>query len=80
MNQAIFEEILVEVGGSVIYARIAPPFAAFHDEEFRTWLAESATNLEPSVARGSNEALLVEMMGLELTNLLTARLVRSAPT
>ena len=39
MNQAIFEEILIEVDGSVVYARMAQPFAAFHDEEFRTWVA-----------------------------------------
>ncbi|HVC24444.1 MAG TPA: hypothetical protein VND23_01690 [Acidimicrobiales bacterium] len=30
MNRAIFEEILVEVDGSVIYARMTQPFAAFH--------------------------------------------------
>ena len=35
MNQAISEEILIEVDGSVVYVRITQPFAAFHDEEFR---------------------------------------------
>ena len=67
MNQAIFEEILIEVDGKVIYARMAQPFAAFHDEEFRRWLAESATNPGPQEARGSNIATLVEVMGLEPT-------------
>jgi hypothetical protein len=65
MNQAIFEEILIEVDGSVIYARMAQPFAAFHDEEFRRWLADGATNPGPQEVRGSNEALLVEVKGLE---------------
>ncbi len=60
LNQAIFEVILVEVDGSVIYARMAQPFAAFHDEEFRLWLAESATNPGPGAARGSNVDTLVE--------------------
>jgi hypothetical protein len=72
MNQAIYEEILVEVDGSVIYARMAQPFAAFHDDEFRTWLAESAVNPGPLEAGGSNIAVLVEAMGLEPTDLLTA--------
>jgi site-specific DNA recombinase len=61
MNQAIFEEILVEVNGSVVYARMAQPFAAFHDEEFRKWLAEGEKNPEPSQTRGSNVAVLVEV-------------------
>jgi len=67
MNQAIFEEILVEVDGSVVYARMAQPFAAFHDEEFRTWLAESTSNFGPQEARGSNIALLVRSSRLGLT-------------
>jgi len=65
MNQAIFEEILIEVGGSVVYARMAQPFAAFHDEEFRRWLEEGAQNPGPQVARGSNVDTLVEVSGLE---------------
>ncbi len=64
MNQAIFEQILVEVGGSVVYARIAQPFAAFHDEEFRRWL-EGAQNPGPQVTRGSNVDTLVEVAGIE---------------
>jgi hypothetical protein len=65
MNQAIFEEILIEVDGSVTYARMAQPFAAFHDEEFRTWLADCAANPGPQEARGSNNDTLVEVSGLE---------------
>jgi site-specific DNA recombinase len=63
MNQAIFEEILIEVDGSVVYARMAQPFAAFHDEEFRTWLAESAANPAQQDVRGSNIAVLVWLVG-----------------
>ena len=44
MNQAIYEEILINFDGSVIYARMAQPFAAFHDEDFRNWLADCAAN------------------------------------
>ena len=65
MNQAIFEEILIEVEGSVVYARMAQPFAAFHDEGFRTWLADDATNPGPQEARGSNIHTLVEVRGFE---------------
>jgi len=65
MHQAIFEEILVEVDGSVVYARMAQPFAAFHDEEFRTWLADCATNPGPQEARGSNIDVLVEIRTLD---------------
>ncbi len=57
MSQAIFEEILVDVDGSVVYARMAQPFAAFHDEEFRTWLAESATNPGRQEVQVSNIAV-----------------------
>ena len=65
INQAIFEQILVEVSGSVVYARMAQPFAAFHDEEFRTWLAENASNPGPHEVWGSNVAVLVEVAGIE---------------
>lgn len=64
----------MEVDGSVIYARMAQPFAAFHDEEFRLWLAESETNPGPEMVRGSNNRVLVEAMGLEPT---TSTLQRS---
>lgn len=53
----------MEVDGSVIYARMAQPFAAFHDEEFRLWLAEGETNPGPKVVRGSNNGILVELVG-----------------
>ena len=65
MNQAIFEEILIEVDGSVVYARMAQPFAAFHDEEFRTWVASYGSNPGPFQDRGSNIHQLVEVKGLE---------------
>ena len=65
MNQAIFEEILVEVDGSVVYARMAQPFAAFLDEEFRTWVANYGLNPGPFQDRGSNIHQLVEVKGLE---------------
>jgi hypothetical protein len=35
MNQAIFDEMLVDVSGLVVYARMAQQFAAFHDQELR---------------------------------------------
>ena len=72
VNQAIFEEILIEVGGPVVKARMAQPFAAFHDGESRQWLAKGATNPGPQEARGPNIDVWVEAMGLEPTNLLTA--------
>ncbi len=65
MNRAIFEEILVDVDGTVVYARMAQPFAAFHDVEFRTCFAESATNPGPQQVRGSNIDTLVGAEGLE---------------
>ena len=65
MNQAIFEEILVEVDGSVVYARMMQPFAAFHDEEFRAWLDDNAMNPGPLDVRGSNFDTLVEVRGFE---------------
>jgi transposase-like protein len=61
MNEAIFEEILVEVDGSVVYARMAQPFAAFHDEEFRTWGVNYGENSGPFQDRGSNTDTLVEV-------------------
>jgi len=63
MNHGIFEEIVVEVDSSVIYARPAQPFAVFHDEEFRLWLVESATNPGPEMARGPNNWILVDLGG-----------------
>jgi hypothetical protein len=35
MSQAIFDEILVDVSGLGVQARMAQRFAAFHDEELR---------------------------------------------
>jgi DNA invertase Pin-like site-specific DNA recombinase len=67
MNQAIFEEILIDFDGAVIYARMAQPFAAFHDEEFRTWLADCVANPGTQELRGSNNDLLVEVSRLEPT-------------
>jgi hypothetical protein len=52
---------------NVVYARMKQPFAAFQDQEFRSWLADASNrNLRRSTA-GSNENLLVETMGLEPT-------------
>ncbi len=65
MNQAIYEEILIDFDGSVTYARMAQPFAAFHDEEFRTWLADLAANPGSQEVRGSNNDVLVEVAGVE---------------
>ena len=65
INQAVFEQVLVEVDGSVIYARMAQPFCAFQDEEFRKWLAGGARGGRASQAKGSNETTLVGRAGLE---------------
>ena len=54
----------MEVDGSVVYARMVQPFAAFHDEEFRAWLDDNAMNPGPLDVRGSNFDTLVEVMGL----------------
>ena len=64
----MFEEIAIEVDGSIVHAPMQQPFAAFHDEGFRGWIMDGAkTNPSPLPDRGSNEALLVEAMGLEPT-------------
>ena len=61
----MFEEIAIEVDGSIVHAPMQQPFAAFHDEGFRGWIMDGAkTNPSPLPDRGSNEALLVEVMGL----------------
>ena len=68
LNQSMFEEIAIEVDGSIVHAPMQQPFAAFHDEGFRGWILDGAkTNPGPLLDRGSNEALLVEVMGLEPT-------------
>ena len=67
MNLAIFEEVLVEVDGSVVYARMAQPFAAFQDQEFRSWLAGASKRNGKGATAGSNENLLVGAAGLEPT-------------
>jgi site-specific DNA recombinase len=65
LNQAVFEQIQVDLGGTIMYARMAEPFSSFNDREFRNWLVSGAPNPEPSEAPGSNMARLVEAMGLE---------------
>ena len=66
LNQSMFEEIAIEVDGSIVHAPMHQPFAAFHDEEFRGWIMDGAkTNPSPLPDRGSNEALLVGVEGLE---------------
>ena len=66
LNQSMFEEIAIEVDGSIVHAPMQQPFAAFHDEGFRGWIMDGAkTNPGPLPDRGSNEDILVEVMGLE---------------
>ncbi|MDE3094065.1 MAG: hypothetical protein KGL23_05210 [Acidobacteriota bacterium] len=65
LNQAIFEEVLVEVDGSVAYARMKQPFAAFQDAEFQEWIASGGSSRVPRHDGGSNEGLLVGAGGLE---------------
>ena len=67
MNQAIFEEIPMEVDGSVIYGRMSQPFGAFHDQEFIAWLEQGAQASGPPGVASSNNDTLVEAMGLEPT-------------
>ena len=65
LNQSMFEEIAIEVDGSIVHAPMQQPFAAFHDEGFRGWIMDGAkTNPGPLLDRGSNEDILVELMGL----------------
>ena len=62
----MFEEIAIEVDGSIVHARMHQPFAAFHDEGFRGWIMDGAkTNPGPLLDRGSNEDILVEVRGFE---------------
>ena len=62
----MFEEIAIEVDGSIVHAPMHQPFAAFHDEGFRGWIMDGAkTNPGPLPDRGSNEDILVEMLGIE---------------
>ena len=62
----MFEEIAIEVDGSIVHAPMQQPFAAFHDEGFRGWIMAGAnTNPGPLPDRGSNEDILVEVAGIE---------------
>jgi DNA invertase Pin-like site-specific DNA recombinase len=65
LNQAIFEQVLIEVDGSVAYARMKQPFAVFQDTEFRKWVQSAGRDSEPRRDGGSNETLLVGAEGLE---------------
>jgi hypothetical protein len=65
LNQAIFERVLIEVDGSVAYARMKQPFAAFQDTEFRKWVQSAGRESGPRRDGGSNETLLVGAEGLE---------------
>ena len=65
LNQAIFEQVHIEVDGSVLYARMNQPFAAFQDLEFRNWVNTTQRSSEARSDGGSNEALLVGAGGLE---------------
>ena len=46
---------------------MAQPFAAFRDEELRTWVASHGSNPGPFQDRGSDIHRLVEVMGFEPT-------------
>ncbi len=59
LNQAIFDQVLIEVDGSVAYARMKQPFAAFQDTEFRKWVQSAERKSGPRRDGGSNETLLV---------------------
>jgi hypothetical protein len=62
---SMFEEIAIAVDGSIVHAPMHQRFAAFHDEGFRGWIMDGAkTNPGPLLDRGSNEDILVELMGL----------------
>ena len=67
LNQAVFKEIQVDLGGTVMYARVAEPFSSFNDREFRAWLTSGAPTTVTSEEPGSNMSRLVEAMGLEPT-------------
>jgi hypothetical protein len=72
-NQAILEGVFIDVDGGIAYTRLAQPFKGLLDEDFLARLALEMKNPSPdSQDRGSNMGLLVEVMGLEPTNLLTA--------
>ena len=75
MNQVIFKEILIEVDGSVVYARMAQPFAAFHDEEFRSWVAATVPSPGPFQDRGSN---INDLVGKEDRHLWTGQKRKTA--
>ena len=48
LNQSMFEEISIEVDGSIVGAPMQQPLAAFHDEGFREWIVDGAkTNPDP---------------------------------
>ena len=64
LNQAVFKEIQVDLGGTVMYARVAEPFSSFNDREFRAWLTSGAPTTVTSEEPGSNMSRLVEVMGL----------------
>jgi hypothetical protein len=65
LNQAVFKEIQVDLGGTVMYARVAEPFSSFNDQEFRAWLSSDAPSMVTSEEPGSNMSRLVGARGLE---------------
>jgi len=71
-NQAVLEGVYIDVDGRIAYARLAEPFRSFLDEGFFTRLTREMKNPGHVDDRGSNIDNLVEAMGLEPTNLLTA--------
>ncbi|MCX6512462.1 MAG: hypothetical protein NT160_05235 [Actinobacteria bacterium] len=66
----MFDEIAIEVDGSIVPAPMLQPFAAFHDEGLRGWIIDGAkTNPSPLLDRGSSDDILVDVMGLESDDL-----------
>ena len=65
LNQRLFEELRLDVGG-VTYTRLADPFAHLLSEDLLDQLDAEMENLGTiSDGRGSNKNLLVEVSGLE---------------
>jgi site-specific DNA recombinase len=68
-NQAVFEKVAVDLEGRVTEVKLAEPFATLSDEGLLAQLGGSRRKNPDAYfrGRGSNDALLVETMGLEPT-------------
>ena len=71
-NQAVFKRVAVDTGGRLVKVKLAEPFKTLTDHDLPERLAEEMKNRRPSWDGGSTTTGLVEAMGLEPTNLLTA--------